>query len=157
MQYRHERISGQRLLDHMIDALAGHLPTNVRTVRTRVGVAGGLQIWPVPSTVAADAQYGFWDDVDLGETGGRIEQRGNWLPWGFGAWVPLPRRVRMRVEAIAALESVQEAVRMLDERWPAPDAEVKARVQGDEVVVWFYSPAADSVPPPVRVPRAAFD
>jgi hypothetical protein len=80
-----------------------------------------------------------------------------WLPWGFGRWVPLPRRIRIRVEAVAALESIQHAVRMLDERWPASDAKVKARVQGDEVMVWFDSPAADLVPPPVRVPRTAFD
>jgi hypothetical protein len=50
-------IAGQRLLDHVVEALAGHLPTGVKAIRSRVGATGGLQIW----AVAAGEQYGFWD------------------------------------------------------------------------------------------------
>jgi hypothetical protein len=149
-------IAGCRLLDRLIEALDGHLPVGVRCVRTGVGVRGGLQIWAVPSAVAPDEEYGFWN------TGGgndfpRVEQRGVWLPWGFGSWLPMPRRIRARGEAAAALEGIHEAVRRLDERWPALDAQVIARVEGDDVVVWFESPAAEQVPPRVRLPLSVFD
>jgi len=88
-------IAGKRLLDHLIAALAGDLPSGVRTVRTRVGAAGGLQVWPVPSTVATDAEYGFWDiGDDSGPGTAGAKSRGIWLPWGFGSWLPLPRRIR---------------------------------------------------------------
>ncbi|GAA2713804.1 hypothetical protein [Actinoplanes palleronii] len=151
-------IAGRRLLDRLIEALAGHLPAGVRSVDTRVGTGGGLQIWAVPSTAAPGEEYGFWDvsggdgDVILS-----IGQRGVWLPWGLGSWVPMPRRTRVRGAAVAALEAIHEAVREVDERWPAPDAQVAARVEGDDVLVWFESRAAERVPPLVRLPLSVFD
>jgi hypothetical protein len=148
-------IAGKRLLDYLIGALADDLPPGVQTVRTRVGAADGLQIWAVPAAVAADAEYGFW------RTGGDalfdVESRGDWLPMGFGSWLPLPRRIRVRVEAAAALEAIQEAVHRLDESWPASDAQVRARMRGGDVVVWFHSPAAGRVPAPLKLPATAFD
>ena len=63
----------------------------------------------------------------------------------------------MRLDAVAALESIQEAIRSLDDSWPAPDADVRARLQDADVVVWFHSPAGNRVPAPITLPRAAFD
>lgn len=145
----------QEVLDYLIGALHEHLPAGVRTVRTRVGTTGGLQIWPVPSSAPIDADYGFWD-VLIEPQGGHVEQRGDWLPWGFGSWAPLPSRLRMRMDAAAALECIQEAVQRLDAEWPTPDAEVRARVDHDQVVVWFHDSSSGSLPPPVRMPKSAF-
>jgi hypothetical protein len=148
-------VPAQRLLDHVIGGLDGHLPGNVRTIRTRVGARGGLQVWPVPREAPDD--YGFWETAPREGELGRIEQRGTWLPWGFGSWLPLPRRARIRADAVGALETVREAVRNLDESWPSADATARAKVEGDEVVVWFETAVAASLPPPVRLPRAAFE
>jgi hypothetical protein len=148
-------VKAQELLEHMIEALHEHLPAGVRTVRTRVGVAGGLQIWPVPSAAPAEVDYGFWDIRSEPESG-HVEQRGQWLPWGFGSWVPLPRRLSMRIDAVAALECIQEAVQRVDAAWPTPDATVHARAEYHQIVVWFHDPSGGSLPPPIRLPDTAF-
>jgi hypothetical protein len=148
-------VRAQELLDYLIEALHEYLPAGVRAVRTRVGVAGGLQIWAVPSKAPADVDYGFWD-IRSEPTSGHVEQRGPWAPWGFGSWAPLPRRLRMRIDAVAALEIIQEAVQRVDPNWPAPDAKVKARPEHDQVLVWFHKPSGGSLPPPVRLPNAVF-
>ena len=49
----------QHLLDRLIEALASDLPPGIQTVRTWVGAAGGLQIWPVPGSISAATDYGF--------------------------------------------------------------------------------------------------
>jgi hypothetical protein len=148
-------VKAQELLDVMIEALHDHLPPGVRTVRTKVGVGGGLQIWPVPSGVPADVDYGFWD-VRVEPTSGQVEQRGPWLPWGLGGWAWLPRRLRMRLAAVEALESIQEAVQGIEPTWPALDAKVKARVEQDQIVVWFHSLSGGALPPPLRLTISAF-
>jgi hypothetical protein len=148
-------VKAQELLDYMIEALHEHLPAGVRAVRTRVGVAGGLQLWPVPSTAPVDVDYGFWD-IRAEPEARYVEQRGHWLPWGFGSWVPLPRRLRMKIDAVAALECIQAAVQRVDATWPTPNAKVKARAEHDQIVVWFDHPSGGSMPPPVRLPTAAF-
>lgn len=134
--------AGLGLLDQVVQAVAGFLPPGVRTVRTQLTEFGGLCLWAVPE----DVDYDFWDG-----SGVEVESRGVWLPWGFGVWVPVPRRVRIRLEAVDALENVQEALRRIVPTWPAADAEVKARVEGDDVVVWFHSPSGGQLPPPIRL------
>jgi hypothetical protein len=62
----------------------------------------------------------------------------------------------MRIEAGDALETLLEAVRKLDLSWPAPDAVVKTRLQGDDVLAWFDSPAARLALPLVRLPGTLF-
>jgi hypothetical protein len=138
------------LLDQVVRAVTGFLPPGVRTVRTQLTAFGGLRLWAVPDTVPEDVDYEFWG-VSTDRSGFAVESRGIWLPWGFGIWVPVPRRVRIRLEAVDALETVQDAVRTIVPTWPAADAGVRARVEGDDVVVWFHSSAGGQLPPPIRL------
>jgi hypothetical protein len=138
------------VLEQIVQAVAGFLPPGVRTVRTQLMEPGGLCVWAVPDAVPDDVDYTFWG-VSANASGAEIGQRGPWLPWGCGSWIPAPRRRRIRLEAVDALETVQEAVRRIAPMWPALDAGVKARVEGDEVVVWFHSSSERQLPPPIRL------
>jgi hypothetical protein len=137
-----------QVLDQAVEAVAAYLPPGVRTVRTQLAKPGGIYVWAVPSSIPEDVDYDFWG-LSYNESGAEIGQRGPWLPWGFGTWVPMPRRLRIRVEAVDALQTIQEAVQRVSSPWPAPDAEVKARIEGDDVVVWFHGPSGHQLPPPI--------
>jgi hypothetical protein len=138
-----------RVLDQVLHAVAAFLPADVGTVRTRLGPFGGLYVWAVPSGVP-DVDFGFLR-VTTTASGGEIGQGVTWLPWGFGTWIPVLRRLRIRLEAISALETIQEVVQTVVSPWPAAETTVRARVDGDDVLVWFYSPSGQELPPPVRL------
>jgi hypothetical protein len=142
-----------RMLDQVVQAVSAYLPADVRTIRTQLAARNGLYVWAVPSGIPDGVDYDFWS-VSATESGGEIGQRGPWLPWGFGTWIPVPKRLRIRLEAISALETIQEAVQRVTSPWPAADTTVKARVEGNDVVVWFHSPSGQPLPPPVRLSLA---
>jgi hypothetical protein len=138
-----------RMLDAIVEAIAANLPASVRKVRTRLAEPGGLFVWAVPSAVPDEIDYEFWGgmstDTEIG-----VGQRGIWLPWGYGTWLPLPGRLRKRLDAACALETVQEAVQVVEPSWPAPDATAKARVEGDETTVWFENASGQPVFPLIK-------
>jgi hypothetical protein len=139
--------AGLALLEAVIDSLAPHLPPEVATVRGRVPVGRLTEVWAVPAGVGDVTGYGPYE-IKAGPTGGSFRTRGSISPFGIGTWVPfVPRSTIRRWVVIDAAELVIDAVHDIVATWPAPDAVVKARADGEDVSLWFEDPAGRRIFP----------
>jgi hypothetical protein len=138
-------------LETLVAAVTPHLPPEVRRVRVRLLRGRLLQVWAVPADAPeADLEYDFVERrTDV--SGGSLSTRGPEAPAGIGSWIPLPRAIRQRVEAVDALGLIREAVNRVAPAWPAPHSEVKARTDGGQVVVWFEVVPGHPVVPEIRL------
>jgi hypothetical protein len=83
---------------------------------------------------------------------------GDVVLFGIGTWIPgLLGRLNTKVNAISALETIQEAVTDATGRpWPGPGYEVRAKVADASVYIWFErSTDAHRIELPA-LPRALF-
>ena len=147
---------GLDVLHALIEGIRPYLPAGVRTVRVRLTRTSGFQVWAVPSDVPDDADYEFMQ-LRITDNGGNVEARGPEAPLGLGTFLPVFGPARTRLEVCDGLELIRDAVQRVSGPWPEENAQVKARSEGSDVVVWLQNEAGDRLLPEIRVspPRSA--
>lgn len=125
--------AAQQAVRAVLDAVGPMLPADLD-----MEIVGTPRAWRLRSQHAAGEHWGIWD-VSRSESGGLSVDSGGVVLFGIGSLIPgLPGRLDAKLNAISALEMIQEAVAdATGAPWPGPGYEVRSRITGAEVILWF--------------------